>query len=439
MKHVSLLVFCSLLAASLAAGGESPVKRLLAESAVVEAAAADEIIAAGEKYLPEIEAAYAALSEKESKFRERYRDVVARIRTEDLKKWALVEAPGLKDKFQWDGLVRYLTWVGRLPTPEDARRSFCMLCRNVDDWDEAEATGLLKACLTDGSVKVRRAAVGALDREEWIKEARELLVGVLRDEAEAVRAEAGSALLARGDQRGLSAVLAGAISEEKEVRGMCEGVVMTLIVTQEGGGQEPRFTHTEKEIDVLMELMAIEAWNPRGTVIRLLGMIEAKKAGPALLEQLAREEQPKNRRRLCISLAQLGHRPAAAEILNILGKKLLATKKNYNWAAAACWAQIGDPEMVPVVIALLDDEKLGGYAAAALTWAFSAPEGKGDEVPAGAPGFSLVPAGDKLERKVAAEVPGGAELKKLWEAFWAANKDKYAWSEEKHSLRPPSE
>jgi len=421
------------------AGEKSPVERLKDDNAEVEAAAARELVAGDEKFLPEIEKAYKALKEGDRKLRERYRDVVARIRTAQIRKWALKDAPGLAKKFQWDGLVRYLTWTARLATREDARRAFCLITRSAEGWSEAEGVKLLGQCLAEESVAVRRAAVSALDRPKWKKGGVDLLVSALKDKAEIVRVEAGSCLVGRGDQRGLAAVMAGALSKDKEVREACVGTVSGLIAMEPGKPHRPRFKHTREEVAVIIRLLELEPWNTRGTVIRLLGMIGDKSAAKPLLDQLAKEGNPKNRNRLCTSLAQLGHRPAAAEIPKYFGAKLSASKKNYNWSAAAAWGEIGDPEAVPAVIALLDSEDrlLPLYAAYALSWAFAGRAVMGDPPLRGRPAVLLVPgAAGKLDQKNFADAPKGAELKKLWAGFWAGNKARYKWAPGRHALRP---
>ncbi|MHC4917605.1 MAG: HEAT repeat domain-containing protein [Planctomycetota bacterium] len=437
-KCLLLLVSVLLLPGAARAGEASAVERLKADNAEVELAACRELIAGGEKYVKEIEAAYKALPEDQRKFRERYRDAVARIRTEQVKSWALKSAPGLKDSFPWDGLIRYLTWTSRLATPTDARRAFCLITRSAEGWDEKEATGILAECLKHESAAVRLAAVQALDREEWKAGAVDLLAGALKDADELVRVEAGGYLVARADQRGLAAVLAGALSENEKVRDACQPTVDSLILTDEKG-QRPRFKHSEEEVDVLVSLLALKPWNTRGTVIRLLGMVGDRRASARLLKQLPLEDNPKNRRRIFTSLAQLRCRAAAAEVPKYFGGKLSASKKNYNWPVAADWAELGDPDQVPKMIELLgsEDRLIPLYAAFALGWAFGGPEQMGEVPLRGRPDVVLVPApGGGFEKKPFAEAPAAAELKAKWKAFWATNKSKYSWSDEKSGLRP---
>jgi len=423
--------------ATASAGEKSPAERLKADNAEVEAAAAKELVAGDEKYMKEIAAAYKALKDDQRKLRERYRDVVARIRTAQVRKWALKLAPGLEKKFKWDGLVRYLTWTTRLATTTDARRAFCLITRSAEGWDEAEGAKVLGDCLKDESLEVRRAAVSALDRNEWKKLGVDLLVSALKDKVEIVRVEAGSILVNRGDQRGLAAILAGALSAKSEVADACISTVDGLIVTDEKG-QRPRFKHTAEEIKVLVSLLALKPWNSRGTVIRLLGMIGDAGAAKPLLDHLPKEDNPKNRRRIATSLCQLRHRPAAAAIAATFGKKLYATKKNYNWPVAADWGNLGDPEAVPAMIALLDGDwkHQGRYAAAALSYAFGGTEAMGEPPLRGTPGFLVVPASaEKLITKPEKEAPAPAELKKLWEAWWAKNKAGFTWSEKGGGLK----
>jgi hypothetical protein len=420
------------------AGEKSLVERLKADNAEVEAAAAKELVAGDEKYMKEIAAAFKALGDDQRKLRERYRDVVARIRTVQVRKWALKTSPDLEKKFKWDGLVRYLTWTTKLATPTDARRAFCLITRSVEGWSEEQGAKILGECLGDESVAVRRAAVSALDRPEWKKAGVELLVRALKDKAGIVRVEAGSILVSKGDQRGLAVILAGALSAEQETADACISTVNGLIVSDEKG-QRPKFKHTPEEIKVLVSLLALKPWNSRGTVIRLLGMIGEKSAAKPLLAHLAKEDNPKNRRRLAVSLAQLRHRPAAAELVKLLGKKLYATKKNYNWGVAASWAEIGDPDTVPAMIELLagDERHQARYAAYALGYAFAGPKAVGDPPLRGTPGVVAVPdAEGTFSEKREKDAPKPAELKKLWEAFWAKNKGKYKWSESKSAFRP---
>jgi HEAT repeat protein len=427
-----------------ASAGEDALTRLGSASAQEQAAAIEEIVGAGDKYVPAIEAAYAKLGGDQRDLRERYRDAVARVRTAEIKKWALALAPSLEKKLAWDGLTRNLTWQPKPASADDARKVLCQVCRSAQDWPEEEAVKLLKACLADKSPAVREAAVSALDREEWKKgPAAELLLAALKDESEKVQAAAGTVLLSRGDQRGLAAVLAGALSKDAAIRDQCIQVVPGLIVTEEGKPQGPKFKHTPEEIAVLAKLLYLEDMNARGTIMRLLGMAGDKSAAPALLEALGKESVPKNRRRICTSLAQLRHRPAAAamvELLKAREEKLRGDKQDYGWAVAASWSDVGDPDAVPAMIGLLGDAKLGKYAASALSWAFG-PSGIGEDYTrGGGPSDVLVPAADgKLEKKSREAAPKGDELRKLWEDFWAKNKDKYKWSDDAQTLRPAEE
>ena len=432
------LTLAAALAASVPArAAEGPVAKLGAEGAQEQAAAIAEIVAAGEKYVPEIEAAYAALKDDQRELRERYRDAVARVRAEQMKAWAAGLSPALEKGLAWDGLVRNLTWLPKPATTVDARRALCMVSRSVQDWPEDEAARLLKECLTDKSPAVREAAVSALDREAWKGPGAELLVAALKDESEKVRAAAAMILLARGDQRALAAVLSGALSKEPAVRDQCAQVIGQLIVAEEGQPQRARFKHGPEEVAALCKLLELEDMNARGTVMRVLGMAGDKSAGPALLEALGRETMPKNVRRICTSLGQLRHRPAAAAMVKLIEKGLRADKRDYGWAVAGSWAEIGDPDSVPAVIALLGDEKRGPYAAAALGWAFGMDGADEDYARGGGPTDALVPTADgKLEKRSGADVPKPAELKPLWEAFWEKKKGDYKWSDEKSALRP---
>jgi hypothetical protein len=343
----------------------------------------------------------------------------------------------LAEKYKWDALVRQLTWTTKPASAEEARKAFCLVSRSAEGWAEDEAVKVLGECLADPAVEVRRAAVAALDRAEWKAGAVELLVKALADKEEIVRVEAGSLLVGRGDQRGLAAALSGAVSKDEKIRDACLPTVDGLIVSDEAAGtQRPRFKHTPEEVKVLTGLLAIEAWNTRGTVIRLLGMIGDRSASPALLELVARETQSKNRSRLFNTLALLRCRAAGAELPKQLGKNLSAEKRDYNWSAAAAWADIGDPDSVPAMIALLEDEKLGKYAAFGLGYAFGGKDLAGEAPMRGTPGVVLVPSADgKLEKKNEGDAKP-ADLKKAWEAFWAANKDKYKWSDDANPLRP---
>jgi HEAT repeat protein len=438
-KFLAALLVLTLLAPALA-GEKSAVERLKADNAQIEAAAAKELVAGGEKHMKEIAAVFKTLTgDEHRKLRERYRDVVARIRTAEVKAWALKLAPSLEKKFKWDGLVRYLTWTTGLATRDDASRAFCLITRSTENWSEKEGAAVLGECLKHKSLAVRRAAVSALDRGEWKKAATDLLVSALQSKAEIIRVEAGALLVGRKDQRGLAAVLAGALSENSEVRETSIATVHSLIVTDEGG-QRPRFKHTGAEIKVLTSLLALKPWNTRGTVIRLLGMIGDPSAAKPLLKLLASEDKPKNLRRAATSLTMLRHRPAARELPGLFGKRLYASKRNYNWPIAASWGEIGDPDTVPAMIALLDlDWKhQGRYAAAALSYAFTGTKLMGDPPLRGTPGFLIVPnAKGKLEKKAEKEAPSGAELKKLWSTFWDANKASYKFSPKGNGLTAP--
>jgi hypothetical protein len=448
MNKLTTAILVLAFTATALAGEKSPVERLKADNAEVELAASRELVAGGETYMKEIAAAFKALKPDQRKFRERYRDVVARIRTAQIRAWVVKLAPSLERKYKWDGLVRYLTWTSQLATPTDARRAFCLITRSTEDWSEAEGVTLLSVCLGDSSVEVRCAAVDALDREDWKKGGIDLLVEALKDKAEKVRVKAGSYLVGRGDQRGLAAVLAAVRSKDAEVRRTGLDTVRGLIVVET---QQPRFKHTPEEIGVLVDLLPVanwrgadgaDDWNSRGTVIRLLGMVGDKRAGKPLLDLLPTETHPKNRGRISISLGQLRHRPAAAALPAQLGRKFAASKKNYNWSAAASWGEIGDPESVPAVIEMLGsaDKWIPKYAATALSYAFGGYELMGAPPTRGRPAYLLVPSAEgKLERKGFNDAPGGAELRKLWEAFWAKNKSKYKWSAESNTLRPAKE
>ncbi len=428
------------LLAQAVAGEKSPVERLKADSAEVEAAAAKELVAGGEKQLKEIEAAFKALKSDQDKFRERYRDVVARIRIAKIRTSVLKLAPGLEKKFKWDGLVRYLTCTTNLPTRTDARCAFCLILRSTEDLDEAEGIRVLSEYYKDRNTAVRRAAVSALDREGWKDAATALLVKALGDKNELIRIEAGGYLVARKDQRGLAAVLTGALSKRADTRAACLDTVNSLIVTDEKG-QRPQFKHTEAEVKVLISLLALEPWNTRGTVIRLLGMIGNKAAAEPLMTMLDKESHFKNRRRIVASLTMLRHRPAAARIGTVFGEKLHVTKRNYNWGAAASWGEIGDPESVPAMIALLDGDwkQQGRYAAAALSYAFCGVAKMGEPPLRGTPGQLMVPnANGRFESKPDKEAPSGAELKKSWTAFWEKNKARYKFSPEGYGLLTPA-
>jgi HEAT repeat protein len=391
----------------------------------------------GEKYIPEIEAGYAQLKDDQRDLRERYRDAAARVRTEQVKKWAVALAPSLEKKLAWDAMTRSLTWMPKPATLEDARKVLCQVSRTADAWAEDEGVKLLKECLADKSVAVREAAISALDREAWKGPAVELLLAALKDPSEKVSAAAGFVLMGRGDQRGLAVVLTGALSKDAAVRDQCAQVIPQLILSEEGKPQRARFKHTPEEIAALGKLLTHEDFNTRGTVMRVLGMSGDKSAGPALLDALGKETAAKNLRRTCASLGWLRHRPAAAEMLKLIEKGLRGDKQDYGWGLAASWADIGDPDSVPAMIALLGNEKRGPYAAAALSWAFGMEGADQDYTRGGGPGEVFVPTADgKFEKKSGAAVPKPDELKKLWEAFWEKNKDKYKWSDEASTLRP---
>ena len=414
--------------------------RLGSTSAAEQAAAINEIVAAGEKYIPDIETAYAKLTDDQRELRERYRDVVARIRTEQVRTWAVALAPSLGKKVAWDAVQRNLGWTSKPATLIDARKALCLVSRSVQGWEEAEAVKLFKVCMDDQDPAVRAAAVSALDREEWKGPAVELLVATLKDESEKVRAAAGSILVSRGDQRGLATVLAGAVSPDASVRDQCSQIIPSLIVSEEGQPQRPRFKHTTEEVAILGKLLALEDMNSRGTVARLLGMIGDKSAVPALLEALSKESFPKNRRRIANSLGLLRYRPAAAALIGLLkapAEKLRGEKQDYAWGVGGSWAQIGDPDSVPAMMALLGDRKTSPYAAAALSWAFGMDGLTEDYTRGGGPTDVLVPAADgKFTKQSTDKAPKGEPMQKLWENFWSANKGKYSWSDAASTLCP---
>jgi HEAT repeat protein len=418
--------------------GEDPVAGLRSTTAPDQAKAMEAIISAGEKYIPQIEEVYSKLGDDQRDLRERCRNVVARIRAEQAKQWAEASAPGLVKTLAWDDLVRPFTWQAKLATTDDAKAALCRLTRNAKDWPEAEAVKFLKLALEDKAAAVREAAVSALDREEWKGPAVGLIVSALKDESQAVRSVAGNCLFARGDQRGLAAVLAGAASKDEKVCSLCLPAISDLIVSDPDKPQHPRFKHTPEEVVALTKLLYLEDMNARGTVMRLLGMIGDKAAGGALLDALGKEQTAKNRRRICGSLAMLRHRPAAGAMVKLVEAGLRGEKQDYGWAVAGCWAGIGDPDSVPAMIALLGNEKRSKYAAAGLSWAFGLP-GRDDDYSRGeAPGEVLVPTADgTFEKSSVDKAPKPEELKKLWEEFWKNNMEKFKWSDEASTLAPP--
>jgi hypothetical protein len=225
---------------------------------------------------------------------------------------------------------------------------------------------------------------------------------------------------------------------------LCAQTLPCLIAAEDGQPQRLRFRPAAGEVAALVKLLALEDVEARGTVGRLLGMIGDRSAGPALLAALGREPIAKNRRRMAGSLAQLRHRPASAALIELLKaseSKLRSGdegKFNHAWGVAAAWAQLGDPDSVPDMIALLGDPKQAPYAASALSWAFGLAGADQDYTRGDAPGEVLVPAlssEGRLDRRLAAKAPKPEELQKLWEGFWAANKGKYQWSDEGSTLR----
>jgi len=429
-------------AAALAA--EDALVQLSSTSARQQAAAIEELVAAGEKYIPEIEAAYAQSADDQRELRDRYREVVSRIRAEQVKKWALQTAPSLEKKLAWDLLQRNAAWMPKPATLADARRSLCRVSRLVQGWEEPEGVKLLKLCLEDQDAGVREAAVWALDRDGWNGPAIELLASALKDDVEKVRVSASVALIGHSDPRGLPAMLAGGLSKDPTVQELCTHALSNLIVSEDGQPQRLRFKHPPDDVVALIKLLTLEDVESRGTVVRLLGMIGDKSAGPALLAALGKESIAKNRRRIATSLAQLRHRPAAAALVELLkaseGKLRSGEegKNNYAWGVASAWAQLGDPDSVPDMIALLGDPTQARYAASALSWAFGLAGTDQDYTRGDGPGEVLVPvlsSEGRLDRQLAAKAPKGEERQKLWEGFWAANKSKYKWSEEGSTLR----
>ena len=370
------------------------------------------------------------------------REAAARARAAEVRAWTLESAPGLGKKLDWDLLQRNLTWLPRLATPADARISLCTISRLHVDWIEAEAATFLARCLQDPDPAVRETAVWTLDRTNWNGAAGAVLAATLGDDAEFVRASSAVILCRHNDRRGLSPLLAGAASTNAAVQTLCAGALSALIVKEDGHPPRLRFQHTSQDVAALIALL--QAYNTRGTAASLLGMIGDKSAAPALLEALNRETSERTRPRIASALAQLRYQPAAAPLVALLKEretKLVSgsTRQNdFAWGVAATWAQIGDPDSVPAMIALLGDPKTDRYAASALSWAFGLPGADLDYVRGRGPGEILVPVlktEGKLERQTATNAPAGPDLQKLWEAYWKGNGSKYVWSDANSTLR----
>jgi hypothetical protein len=117
-------------------------------------------------------------------------------------------------------------------------------------------------------------------------------------------------------------------------------------------------------------------------------------------------------------------------------KGLETEERDYTLAVAASWAQLGDPDSVPAMIAMLDDRARLRYAAAALSWTFGMAGVDDDHTRSGTLTHILVPSRDgRLEKTPLAAAPKGTDLKRSWEEFWSRNKDDYRWSEDTSLLQ----
>lgn len=437
LKRTGGLAVCAILICTASAWADGdPLAVLRSTTAPDEVKATDALVAAGQKYLPQIEELYGKLAENQPALRQRCRQVVARIRAAEAQTWVAAASESLAKGLAWDDLARSLGWQAKLATADDGRIAVCRLSRNLSNWPEAEAATFFKPLLGDPSAALREAAVAALDREAWKGPAAELIVAALKDESVNVRAAAGLILLGRGDSRGLSAVLAGAAGAAGDARSTCGAVLGDLIVSEEGKPQCPRYKLTADNVAALTKLIYLDDVNARGTAIRLLGMAGDKSAGPALLEALGKEEVPKNRRRICTSLGQLRHRPAAAPLVKLVEAGLKSSKQDYGWAVAGCWAQIGDPDTVPAMMALLGNANRSPYAAVGLSWAFGMGGADEDYSRGDGPTDLLVPTAEgKLEQRSLDKAPKAEDLKKAWEAYWTKNKDTFKWADGASTLK----
>jgi photosystem II stability/assembly factor-like uncharacterized protein len=371
------------------------------------------------------------------------RAAAAAARTSELRAWTA--APGLEQQLDWSLLQRKLAWQPRLATPADARIALCRLSRQLPAWDESEAAALLGRCLQDPDRAVREAAAWALDRTNWSGIALQPLRAALADDAPPVRAAAAAILCRHDDRQGLAPLLAGAAGTNAEAQALCAGALRTLIVNEDGHPPRLRFSnHTPAEVAALVSLLSLKDGNARATAATVLGMIGDSSAGAPILAALGRETSERTRPRLAAALAQLRYRPAAAPLVALLRErdpKLISGSSRQNdfaWGVAGAWAQIGDPDSVPAMIALLAETNTARYAAAALSWAFGLPGADQDYVRGPGPGEILVPTlktAGKLERQAVASAPSGPELQKLWEAYWQANGSKYPWSDRNSTLR----
>lgn len=435
MKALSAIVVCWSLNGALAS---DHVDVLKSKDAATAKAAVAELVAGGEKNLEAVEALFAGLKGTQNRhWRDRCREVVARIRTDQVKAWAVGLCPGLEKVCDWDGLAHFLAGRSRLTSLGDARAAFCLVTRNIE-MSQPDAAKVLGPCSRDDSPQVRRAAVESLDREDWKSgPCYGLLTVMLKDKGDLVRVDAASRLVRRGDRKGLPAIFSGAHSDKRDVTNICFPIIDSLIVTGPDG-DHPRFTHTPEDVKALIGLLKVEDWMPRGTAIRLLGMLDPPEATEPLFKQLAVEEHPKNRRRIADVLGARRYRPAAARLVTLFGTGLHRSRSNYNWAVAADWGDIGDPESVPVVIEKLTspDKHIASAAAAALSYAFAGREVMGEPDMRFAPKSLVVPTADgKLVKVAVADAPKGQALQALWQAYWNRRKAECRWSEDKHALR----
>jgi len=428
------------LALSTAVAAPGPADGLKSTDAAKAKAAVEALVAGGEKSVASVEALFAGLTGGENReARDRCREVIARIRTAQTKAWAVERRPGLEKTCDWDGLAHFLAGRSRLASADDARAVLCLMTRNID-LTQADAATVLGPCSTDASVQVRRAAIESLDRKAWKSgPCYDLLAAMLKDKNDLVRVDAASRLVARGDRAGLPVIFRGAHSDDRAVAAVCFEMIDTLI-ERGPDGDRPRFKHTPEDVKALIGLLGVKDWMPRGTAVRMLGMLDAPSATAPLFRQLAAETHPKNRRRIADVLAARRYRPAAPVLESLFGKPLHRKRSNYNWAVAADWGDIGDPGRVAGMIEKLTspDRHVVSAARVALSYAFAGREVMGEPDMRRAPGSLVVPNKDgALVKVAAAKAPTGKALQALWRAYWDGRKDKCRWSYAKQTLHAP--
>lgn len=399
------------------------VRSLAGRNALPDAQALGMLRTIGPKAMAEIQAAWA---DKDADHH-MLKLAASMILADAARQSAVVLAPALDQPQLWEKVQLALMRETDLPTATDARIHTALLSRQVENFPADQAEELIAAWMADEQRLVRLASLWAVKRDDLKAVAIPLCKETLKDKDERVRALAGIVLFDFGYTEGMGEILTGSISKDAWVLDMTRPVVNEMLV-MDGGPKELKLPLDAEQVTAAMRLLEDDYNNMRGIAPAILMFCDDPRIGPALAKRLAVEEISFVRKRMMRALSANRWRDGVKPLLEDVGGGAGDRKKGTGWLAAECLADIGDPDAVAPLIAMLDSADSQKMALFALGRSFDARIDTSAD-------YRLVPEGEKLARVPTAEVKDWAKVKAAWTAWWKTHAADYKWDPKRHTLR----